>query len=122
MLHERTPERTIAGVTEATAISIHSDDSNDDASTSKDDASAVASAVFTNDDTGTVAAKGAVAAKDVTLVARRSSMMKLCKAQHTRKVKRALSNEVVSRVLLKTRNLFTSMPKQHSILIRSCDR
>ena len=69
MLHERTPERTIAGVTEATAISIHSDDNNDDASTSKDDASAVASAVFTNDDTGTVAAKGAVVAKDASVAA-----------------------------------------------------
>ena len=69
MLHERTPERTIAGVTEATAISIHSDDSNDHASTSKDDASAVASAVFTNDDTGTVSSKGAVAAKDASVAA-----------------------------------------------------
>ena len=69
MLHERTPERTIAGVTEATAISIHSDDSNDHVITSKDDASAVAITVFSNDDAGTVSSKGVVAAKDASAAA-----------------------------------------------------
>ena len=39
-----------------------------------------------------------------------------------RKVENPLSNDVVSRDLVKTHNLFTRIPKQHSLLIRSCDR